>query len=192
MVFINAMSLHKLVQIPLLLEATINITISVLLVKYTPLGIIGVALGTLIGQALISMYYIPRIVARQLRIKPFSEIAKIVMPLFIPVLTLLGLKILIDFSVVVTPVRYLLYSLSLGLYVVLLYSIVLSPAEKGVVKERIPRWAWLRRVIPTQAVPSPSVGDKSSVGYFWEEGLNPDNPTEEGLPYEQETHREKE
>lgn len=137
MVFINAMSLHKLVQLPLFFEATINLSISILLVKYTSLGIVGVALGTLIGQMLVSVHYVPRILSRQLDIKPFKEFSKIIIPLLIPFSLLFGLKILIDYIFIVTIVKYGLYIMSAVFYFMLLYLVVLKVSERQIIKEKI-------------------------------------------------------
>lgn len=185
MVFINAMSLHKLVQLPLFLEATINITISILLIKYTPLGIIGVALGTLIGQTLVAMHYVPRIVSRQLDIKPFSEISKIIVPLLLPVSVLIGLKVLIDLAVAVAAVRYGLYAVSLGLYILLLYQTILKATERQIIKEKVIQLVPLVKRITIPAMGSSSIKKKYGVRYLWKEYSNPGSPKTGDLGYGQ-------
>jgi O-antigen/teichoic acid export membrane protein len=137
MVFINAMSLHKLVQLPLALEAMTNLTISILLVKYTSLGIVGVAIGTLIGQMLVAVHYVPRILARQIDIKPFKELSKTIVPLLIPFALLFGLKIVIDCIFTVTFVKYCLYIMSVVFYFMVLYLVVLKVSERQMIKEKI-------------------------------------------------------
>ena len=185
MVFVNAMSLHKLVQLPLFFEAAINLTISILLVKYTPLGLIGIALGTLIGQALVAVYFVPRILSRQLDIKPFSEVFRTVIPLLLPALILIGFKLLIDFTIALTLLKYGLYIAGLGIYLVLLYSTVLKAPERQIIKEKIPQFMHLGKVIVTQARPSSFVKSRYGIRYFWEEHPNPDYPLEEDLSYGQ-------
>ena len=137
MVFINAMSLHKSVQLPLLFEATINIVISILLVKYTTLGIVGIALGTLIGQVFIAAYFVPKILTKHIEVKPFKEVTNLLISLLIPFSLLLGCKYSIDYFFTGLFIRYSFYIASVIMYLILLYFIVLRVAERIILKEKI-------------------------------------------------------
>jgi len=81
-VFINAMFKQKVELIPLILSAIINLVLSIILAR--KIGLLGVVLGTVVGNMLTTVFYLPYYLKKQIPIRPFYELRKIIFSFLIP------------------------------------------------------------------------------------------------------------
>ena len=82
-VFLNSMFKHKAAVIPMIINVIINLTLSIILAK--TIGIIGIVIGTVAGNLLTNAIYIPFYLSKQIQIKPFLELFKVVSRFIIPI-----------------------------------------------------------------------------------------------------------
>lgn len=69
----------------------------------------------------------------------------------------------------------------MGLYLVLLYSTVLTASERQIIKEKMPQFVYFGKRITTQAMSLSFLKNQYGIRYLWKEYLNPSNPKEEDL-----------
>jgi O-antigen/teichoic acid export membrane protein len=85
-VFINAMFKHTKTLVPVVLSAIINLGASILLAQR--IGLVGVILGTIIGNVTTTVIYLPWVLKKILPIHPLAELLKIIGSFIVPALVM--------------------------------------------------------------------------------------------------------
>ncbi|HAT03328.1 MAG TPA: hypothetical protein DCS29_00935 [Candidatus Magasanikbacteria bacterium] len=135
--FINAMSLHKTQVAPSILEATLNIALSVLFVQVW--GLVGVALGTVVANMITVGIYLPYTLKKYIPIQPVKELFTLVIHLSIPVAVLVMLWSITMYymniwgQIITAPFVGLLF-------VLLIYRFVFDSSEKETFRTYIRRF----------------------------------------------------
>jgi hypothetical protein len=138
---ITATDQQKRLIVPYFFEAVLNLSASIFLARYAGLGLLGIALGTLIGQAAIAVYFVPRIVRNSLQIPVYRLGWSAMWPICLAGLALSGLKALL-FTNVTNP--YILVAASgllIAFYGLLLWHLAFTSLERAQVKNYAERLA---------------------------------------------------
>lgn len=82
MSFINAMSIHKSLALPFLVNVVLNLIVSIILVQY--IGLLGIVIGTLAGGVVTTSIIGPLVLKRHLKIKPLKELTRVIVTSLVP------------------------------------------------------------------------------------------------------------
>jgi O-antigen/teichoic acid export membrane protein len=137
---------HTKTLVPVVLSAIINLGASILLAQR--IGLVGVILGTIIGNVTTTVIYLPWVLKKILPIHPLAELLKIIGSFIVPALVM-GTAYFISVHYVSSIwLQLALGTLNFAVYAVLVYLLVLTTEERKFLLEKISRL--YERIIPSQ------------------------------------------
>ncbi len=126
--FINSMFKHRSEVIPMTVNVIINLGTSIFFAYH--IGIIGIILGTVLGNLLTNAIYLPIFLSRQIDIKPFKDLYRVVVSFAIPAIFLVAMHYL-NFYILQGIILQLAFAtLVMGIYGFVCWMVVLQKNEK--------------------------------------------------------------
>lgn len=126
--FLNAMFKQRFLIYPIIISTAINLVVSILLAN--KVGLLGVVIGTILGNFLTTAIYLPIVLRRQIPIRPGVELLKMIVTFILPA----GFLLFVAF-IIISVIDSYFYRLLIGCisgvpYVYLIFKLMLSSVEQ--------------------------------------------------------------